>query len=52
MRDLPFVQVRATSRQILDGQYGVLLAASAQVTVGSCNSCVVTRRSRVATITR
>jgi hypothetical protein len=46
MQDLPFVQVRATSRQVLAGPYGVLLAAFAQVTVGSCNSGVVTRRSR------
>ena len=31
---LPFVQVRATSRPVLVGPYGVLLAAFAQVTVG------------------
>src|SRR5262245_14432621 len=31
---LPSVQVRATSRQVLVGPYGVLLAAFAQVTVG------------------
>jgi len=47
MRELPFVQVKATSRQVLAGPYGVLPAAFAQVTVGSCNSGVVTRRSRV-----
>ena len=47
MQELPFVQVRATSRQVLVGPYGVLLAAFAQVTVGWCNSGVVTRRSRV-----
>ena len=34
MRELPFVQVRATSRQVLVGLYGMLLAAFAQVTVG------------------
>jgi hypothetical protein len=34
MRELPFVQVRVTSRQVLVGPYGVLLAAFAQVTVG------------------
>ena len=34
MRVLPFVQVRATSRQVLAGPYGVLLVAFAQVTVG------------------
>jgi len=33
MPELPFVQVRATSRQILVGPYGVLPAAFAQVTV-------------------
>jgi len=33
MRELPFVQVRATSGLVLVG-YGVLLAAFAQVTVG------------------
>ena len=47
MQELPFVRVRATSRQVLVGPYGVLLAAFAQVTVGWCNSGVVTRRSRV-----
>ena len=34
MRELPFVQVRATSRQVLVGPYGVLLAAFAPVTAG------------------
>ena len=34
MRELPFVQLRATSRQVFVGPYGVLLPAFAQVTVG------------------
>ena len=34
MQEPPIVQVRATSRQVLVGPYGVLLAAFAQVTVG------------------
>lgn len=34
MRELPFVQVRATSRLVLVGPYGVLLVTFAQVTVG------------------
>ncbi len=34
MQELPFVQVRATSRQVIVGPYGVLLAASAQVAAG------------------
>jgi len=34
MRELPFVQVRAMSRQVLVGPYGVLLAAFAHLTVG------------------
>src|SRR5262252_3223618 len=33
-RPCQFVQVRAMSRQVLVGPYGVLLAAFAQVTVG------------------
>ena len=47
MQELPFAQVRATSLQVLVGPYGALLVAFAQVTVGSCNSGVATRRSRV-----
>ena len=34
MRELPFAQVIATSRRVLVGPYGGLLAAFAQETVG------------------
>jgi hypothetical protein len=48
MRELPFVQVHRHVSPSPSGPYGVLLAAFAQVTVGSGNSgCVVTRPSRV-----
>ena len=47
MQELPCVQVRATSRQVLVGPYGVLLAAFAHVTVGFVQLWRCTRRSRV-----